>query len=341
MTFDQDHVNLSLEELHDLGVRILTANGMRQNHAEAIARVIVAGQRDECHSHGAYRLLVCVRSLRAGKLSKTAEPEVVNVAPAVVKVDAKFAYSQLAFERGLPLLVEKARNSGVAALVINNCFHFSALWPEVEQIAEMGLAGLAMTPSHSWVAPEGGSKPLFGTNPIAFAFPRNGEFPFVFDFATSTATRGDLELHRRADKAIPLGWAVDETGQQTTSAEAAFRGAMTTFGGHKGSALCAMIELLAGALIGDLSSVESLSFDEGAGATPCHGELILAFDPVLLGRNDPGAYLRRVEELCEGVTGQGARLPSQRRFDARKRSLEMGVTIPVSLYNDLVALLGR
>jgi len=44
-----------------------------------------------------------------------------------------------------------------------------------------------------------------------------------------------------------------------------------------------MVELMAGALIGDWTSRESLAFDDGAGVTPCHGELILAFDPLALG----------------------------------------------------------
>ncbi|BCQ60034.1 hypothetical protein PBOI14_17840 [Pseudomonas sp. Boi14] len=126
---------------------------------------------------------------------------------------------------------------------------------------------------------------MFGTNPLAFAWPRPGGQPFVFDFATSAIARGDIELHARQGKPIPEHWAIDADGQPTTDAKAALQGAMQTFGGHKGSALAAMIELLAGALIGDLTSAESMAFDGGVGATPCHGELVLAFDPrVFLGR---------------------------------------------------------
>lgn len=114
---------------------------------------------------------------------------------------------------------------------------------------------------------------------------------------------------------------------------------MQTFGGHKGSALAAMIELLAGALIGDLTSAESMAFDAGVGAAPCHGELILAFDPkVFLGEDYPQG-LARAERLFEAITGQGARLPSQRRFEARKRSIEYGVQIPRALWQDIQALL--
>jgi LDH2 family malate/lactate/ureidoglycolate dehydrogenase len=257
----------------------------------------------------------------------------------VLEVDAHYGYSLLAFQTGLPLLAEKARSQGLAAMAIKRCFHFSALWPEVEAIAAEGLVGIAMNPSHSWVAPAGGSKPVFGTNPLAFAWPRPAGQPFVFDFATSAIARGDIELHARQGKAIPEHWAIDAQGQPTTDARAALQGAMQTFGGHKGSALAAMIELLAGALIGDLTSAESMAFDAGVGAAPCHGELILAFDPQVFLGQDYEKGLERAEGLFAAITGQGARLPSQRRFEARARSAQHGVKIPRALFNDIQALL--
>jgi delta1-piperideine-2-carboxylate reductase len=337
----EDTVNFSIAELFELSNRVLLENGMAPDHACAIARVIVAGQRDECQSHGIYRLIGCVNTLRNGKVVPHARPELTDVTPALVRVNANFGYSQLAFEMGSRVLVQKARRTGIAALVINNCFHFSALWPEVEFLAGEGLAALAMTPSHSWVAPAGGTKPLFGTNPIAFAWPRSGRFPYVFDFATSAIARGEIELHRRAGKPIPTNWAVDENGAPTDDPTAAMRGAMMTFGGHKGSALSAMVELLAGPLIGDITSVESQDFDGGVGATPCHGELILAFNPAIFSCGDSACDAQRAEALFAGIVDQGARLPSQRRFDARLRSEAGGISVSRQLLNDVLALIPR
>jgi delta1-piperideine-2-carboxylate reductase len=336
-----EEVTLPLDEVMRISIDVLKAGGLSDDHAHAIAGVIYAGQRDECHSHGMYRLLGCVRSVREGKVNPDAAPEVVDHAPAVVRVDARFGFSPLAFERGKPLLVEKARRTGLAAMAINNCYHFSALWPEVEAISTDGLVALAMTPSHSWVAPAGGTKPVFGTNPIAFAWPRPDRPPFVFDFATSAIARGEIELHRRAGKPIPAGWAIDSEGNPTSDPTAALAGAMLTFGGHKGSALSAMIELMAGPLIGDMTSAESMAFDEGVGAAPCHGELILAFDPeVFLGAH-AAQHVARAEKMFDAIVGQGARLPSQRRYEARERSKMTGIRIPNALYNDLQALLPR
>lgn len=334
-----EEVSLSLDDVRRISIDVLKAGGLSAEHAEAIAAVVYAGQRDECHSHGMYRLLGCVRSVKEGKVNPSAVPDVVDHAPAVVRVDAHYGFSPLAFERGKPLLVEKARRTGLAAMAINNCYHFSALWPEVEAISQDGLVALAMTPSHSWVAPAGGKKPVFGTNPIAFAWPRPDGPPFVFDFATSAVARGEIELHRRAGKPIQPGWAIDGEGNPTTDATAALAGAMLTFGGHKGSALSAMIELMAGPLIGDMTSAESMAFDEGVGATPCHGELILAFDPKVFLGNDAAQHVARAEKMFDAIVGQGARLPSQRRYEARERSKANGIRIPKALYDDLQALL--
>ncbi|WP_025127879.1 Ldh family oxidoreductase [Pseudomonas sp. PH1b] len=334
-----DSITLSLDEVQALSFQVLSRHGLSEAHSRAIAEVITQGQRDECHSHGVYRLLGCVRSVREGKIDPRAEPSLRHISPGVLEVDAHYGYSLLGFHSGLPLLAEKARSQGIAAMVIKRCFHFSALWPEVEAIAATGLVGLAMNPSHSWVAPAGGRHPVFGTNPLAFAWPRPGGNPFVFDFATSAIARGDIELHARQGKPIPSHWAIDAEGQPTTDAKAALEGAMQTFGGHKGSALAAMIELLAGALIGDLTSAESMAFDEGVGATPCHGELVLAFDPKVFLGADYQAGLERAEGLFAGIARQGARLPSQRRFEARARSLEHGVQIPRALLEEIRGLL--
>lgn len=151
-------------------------------------------------------MLGCIATLKAGKVSADAEPELHDIAPGLLRVDAHGAFSQCAFRLGLPHLLEKARSQGIAAMAVNRCVHFSALWVEVEALTEAGLVALATTPSHAWVAPAGGRKPIFGTNPIAFGWPRPDGPPFVFDFATSAVARGEIQLHERAGKPIPLGW---------------------------------------------------------------------------------------------------------------------------------------
>jgi putative ABC transport system permease protein len=177
-------------------------------------------------------------------------------------------------------------------------------------------------------------------NPLAFGWPPpDGKPPFIYDFATSAVARGDIELHRREGKKIPEGWGIDGSGQSSQDpAEVLSNGALLTFGGHKGSALSIMIELIAGPLIGDLTSAESLAYDDGAKASPYHGELILAMDPKRFLGDALPQHMANAETLFSAITAQGARLPSQRRYQARERSDREGISIPEPLYHDLVNL---
>ena len=268
-------------------------------------------------------------------------PVVSEHAAALVRVDGQGGFAQLPFARGMPILVEKAQRYGIAAMALNNVVHFAALWPEVEALAEQGLVALAFTPSHAWVAPEGGTQPVFGTNPIAFGWPRPEGPPFVFDFATSAVARGEIELHRRAGKAIPPDWGYYAQGNASTDAKAVLDGAMRTFGAHKGSALAALVELVAGPLIGDMTSAESLLADAGRGGSPLGGELIVAIDPAGFLGTGVQEHLRRAEAMFAAIEGQGARLPGSRRLKARARSKAEGLRIPAKLHQDILEVLQR
>lgn len=319
---------LSIPALQARVEAILMRAGMNDQQSSALARVITAGERDGCKSHGIYRIEGSLRTLKAGKVRGDARPEILpSVSRGIVRVDARGGFSNPAFEIGLPLLAERARDLGLAALVVNDCTHFAALWPEVEAVTDRGLAALVMCPSYASVAPAGGKSPLLGTNPIAFGWPRPGRPPYVFDFATSVVARGEIELHRRAGRALPEGWAIDDAGQPTTDPAAALAGAMLPFGGHKGSAIGTMIELLAGVMIGDLTSPEVLDILGTTTLAPMHGELILALSPAAFAAGREGDPFARAERLFEAIKGQGARLPSERRFAARARALSDGVTL--------------
>ncbi|SQJ22290.1 Uncharacterized oxidoreductase ybiC [Serratia rubidaea] len=156
--------------------------------------------------------------------------------------------------------------------------------------------------------------------------------------ATSAAARGEIELHRRAGKPLPPGWGIDKEGRPSTDAASVLAGAMLTFGGHKGSALAAMVELLAGPLIGDMTSKESLAFDNQTGSSPYGGELIIAMDPQRFLGEQQASYLAHAETLFNDMRQQGARLPGERRFRQRPLSEQHGIELPQALYDEIEAL---
>ena len=338
-----DEIILSEGEALGLARDFLTAHGLSAAQAEAVASALCAAQRDGCASHGLQRLPGTLDTMAHPAFNRMADPRPEAVTPAVTRVDADYGFSILAAERGLPSLVANARRLGVAILAVNNGFHSTALWPVVEKIATHGLAALSMNPTHDWVAPSGGTKGTLGTNPIAFAWPRAGHPPYVFDFATSAAARADIALHRQRGQEIPAGWGLDPQGRPSTDPAAVLAGAMLPFGGHKGSALATMIELLAGPFIGDRTSRQSAAFDKGAKAAPCHGELILAFNPDLFQFDSAqpdleGTPQDAAEDLFSRITQQGARLPGDRRYAARAAAAQHGIRMPKALYERILRL---
>lgn len=337
----QREIILAWEELLDLACRFLTAHGLSQAQARALAEALCKAERDGGRSHGLQRLPGTLDTMAHPAFNKNADPVARELTPAIVSVDADYGFSILAAERGLPALVAAARQVGIAVLAINNGFHSTALWPVVEAIANEGLAGLSMNPTHDWVAPAGGKGGALGTNPIAFSWPRRDKPPYVFDFATSAAARADIALHRQEGRELPPGWGLDNEGRPSTDPAAVLAGAMLPFGGHKGSALATMIELLAGPFIADRTSRQSADFDRQANAAPCHGELIIAFNPNLIAavlgteRESEAA----AEDLFTRIEQQGARLPGARRHAVRERSEADGIAVPRNLYEKILSMM--
>lgn len=335
-----DHIRLTLDEVHELAYGVLRQNGLPDTHAGAIADTVTAAERDECLSHGLFRIPGYVQSVRSGKVTPDAVPEIRDLAPGVVQVNAHNGFAPLALRLGRAPLAEKASQQGIAALAITNSYHFAALWPEVEALAEMGLVAFAFTCSRSFVAPAGGNKPLYGTNPMAFAWPRSGRPPMVFDQASSASARGEIQLHQRDGKPLPGGWAIDADGRPTTDASAALAGAQLPFGGHKGASIALMVELLAGALVGDVFGFEAGAIDNNDGGPATGGELVLALAPArFVGAQDSAEQLAHAERLFDRISQQdGARLPSDRRFAARQRTTREGVQVAPTLYETIQQL---
>jgi len=332
-----DNTTLTLDEIRQWATRVLLVHGFSNDQASSIADTVTAAERDGCRSHGLFRIAFYVAALKNPTANPRAEPVVSVTDSSVVHVDALQGFCPLALRTGLPPLIDKARLHGTAALAIHNTYNIAALWPEVEMLAEQGLVAFAFTTSNAYVAPAGGQSPVYGTNPMAFAFPRSNKPPLVFDQASSASARGEIQLHRRAGKPLPDGWAIDNEGNPTNDPVSALAGAQLPFGGYKGAALALMVELRAGALIGDHFSYESSEHDTHGAGAPLGGELLLAIDPLHFGSGD---HLARSEQLFERVLSQpGTRLPSQRRYDTRVRSMDSGVEVSNVLLAELEALM--
>ena len=307
---------LTLQEIESLAKTTLLANGCDEENAAAIADTIVRAERDGSTSHGLFRLPGYVKSMQSGKVKGDARPVIENKLPAIVSVDGAHGYAPYSLQCALPVLADAAHKTGIAAMRLYNSYHFAALWPEVEYLAEQNLVGLACTCFKPSVAPAGATQAFFGTNPLAFAWPRVGDTPVVFDMATSRLAKGDVMLAAREGHDLPDGTGLGPDGQPTNDPNEVLKGVLLPFGGYKGSAISMMVELLASALTGDQFSYEAELQDNNDGGPARGGELIIAISPELMAGDGWADHSRAF--LDKMASFDGVRMPGARRHNNRQ-----------------------
>ena len=309
-------ISISLDEICDLAKKTLLFNSCDEENASILSDTIMRAERDGSLSHGLFRLPAYVASLKSGKVNGKAKPEVKKISPSTIKVLGNSAFAPMVLKVGLPELIKLAKETGVAVLAITNSHHMAAMWPETEAITEAGLVGFACTSYKPMVAPAGAKKALFGTNPISFAWPRPGKTPVVYDMATAAMAMGEVMVAARDGHTVPLGTGLNKDGKETTDPkEISKGGVLLPFGGYKGSAIAMMVELLAGALVGENFSYETAAKDNNDGGPPSGGEFILAISPEKIAGHD---WKKHSDEFFKKMQSMdGVRLPGERRHKNR------------------------
>jgi len=311
-------ISLSLDEIYDLAKKTLLSNGCDEENANILSDTIMRAERDGSHSHGLFRLPAYVAALKSKKVNGKARPEAKKISPSVIKVLGNNAFAPMVLKIGLPELIKLAKETGVAVLAITNSHHMAAMWPETEAVAEAGLVSFACTSYMPMVAPAGAKKALFGTNPISFAWPRPGKTPLVYDMATAAMAMGDVMVAARDGHKVPLGTGLNKDGKETTDPKEITKGSggvLLPFGGYKGSAIAMMVELLAGALVGDNFSYETAAKDNKDGGPPSGGEFVLAISPEKIAGS--GWEKHSEEFFAKMKSMDGIRLPGERRHKNR------------------------
>lgn len=319
---------LTFDQIEGLAFGELTREGAGDVNARSVARSIRRAEADGIRSVGLGYLPTYLSHLPTGKVDGKAVPEIETPRPGAVLVDARHGFAHPAFDAGLPALVEAARRNGSATLAIRRSYSIGVLGHPVEDIAAEGLVALAVTNSPPNIAPWGGRKPLFGTNPMAFAAPRRGAPPLVIDQATSVVTKVALVQAAKGGRPIPEGWALDPEGRPTIDPQAALSGSMLGFGGAKGAGLALIVDLLAAALTGANFSKDASPYAKPDGPPPGVGQLFMAFDPEAFA----GGFLDRIEDVLSAMVAQdGVRLPGDRRLLMREKTAKEGVEVDEAL----------
>jgi (2R)-3-sulfolactate dehydrogenase (NADP+) len=327
---------LGIAEAKALVVCTLTRCRTGSSQAESVARALVAAEADELKGHGLSRLPSYAAQARVGKVDGFAEPVATRPRPALLAIDAANGFAYPALDLAIFKLPQLARAEGIAAAAITRSHHCGVAGHPVERLAEAGLLALMFANTPLAIAPWGGAKGLFGTNPIAFACPLPRRAPLVIDLSLSKVARGNILASKQKGEHIPEGWALDAQGQATTDPDAALTGTMLPLGDAKGTVLALMVELLAAGLTGANFAAAASSFLDAEGPPPGTGQLIIAFDLSAFGGE---AAVARFADLASQIEAQpGARLPGVRRNGLRRKAQAEGLTVADALLREIAAL---
>ena len=329
-------ITISQTEALRLVEDVLAKHGTTLANAQSVANALVAAEMDGQRGHGLSRVPSYAAQAASGKVDGKAEPVVNAQKGASVRIDAANGFAYPAFDLAISELRGLIGQSGVAVAAVFRSHHFGQAGYHAERLAEQGLVGLVFGNSPQAIAPWGGNRGVFGTNPIAFAAPRRDDAPLLIDLSLSKVARGKVMLAQRKGEPIPEGWALDAQGRPTTDPNAALKGTMLPMGDAKGAALVMMVEVLAAGLSGAHFGYEATSFFTADGPPPGVGQMVLAFDPEFM---SGGGFTDRLEALISEILSQdGVRLPGARRAALRAEAEEKGLRVPADLLDELNVL---
>ena len=326
------------DELLTLAREALERAGAGPQMAEAAARHLVSAEEQGLPTHGLSRVPFYCAMLKNGRADGRARPRLAADKAAVCLIDNRDALPYESCEWAIDEVIQRARRNGIGYAGVTNSGHVGVLGIHLLPVARAGLVGFAFTNSPAAIPAWGGSKALFGTDPVAAVFPRPDAGPLVIDLALTTVIRGKIMLAAQKGERIPEGWALDRHGKPTTDPkEAIEHGSMFPIGGVKGAMLALMFELICSALTGAAIGPEADSFFAEQGNKPRIGQSFIAIDPGALAGK--GRYFDRVETVVRLMLADpGVRLPGVRRFEAQQRASAEGIEVPEALMAKVAAL---
>lgn len=273
----------------------LLRRGLSEEHAGWVADGLVETSLRGVDTHGVRLFPTYLKELDGGR--SRARPEMSWSGTGAARLlDAGGALGLVAGRTACAEAVRLAREHGVGTVAVKNSNHFGAASVYTLAMAREGVLGMSFTNSDALVAPFGGVRPIFGTNPMSLAVQGEGDDLFCADFATSQVSYSKVKHHRAHGIPLEEGWAVMEGSDVA---------ALKPLGGHKGHCLGMMVEILCALLAGmpldhELSHLYGEPYDEPRQVA----HLFLAYD--IAAFQSPEAFRARLSRLLRIVREQPA-----------------------------------
>lgn len=284
-------MRIKIDELKKIFVKILTQKGLSKKDAFSVFNEYLQGQLRgrECHGFQAFP------EFAAKLISPDGRPKIIREEDNLLFIDGKKNLGQIVCNEFVPQLIKKAKKKRIAMMGIYNMRSYLMPGTYAHLAAENNMVAFIFNYG-GWprIAPTGSIDPIFGTNPIAIGIPGK-DFPIVIDMATSDYNMMKIRLAKKLGQKIPAGAAIDKNGKPTTDPAEAMEGALLPFGGHKGSALALVVEILTRVMFNvDIRDKTKVS----------RGFFFVFFDPVVF---------RPVNEFKESVSKLARKIKKSRK----------------------------
>ena len=328
-------MQISVQEGRALAVAVMMAYDHTPEYAGLIADHLIDCELRGLQYGGLPRLVSITE-----RLDRTGAPkqpvEVARESPVSAKLNGHDNLGYVVAYKATEMAIAKARTTGIAMVGADDTGYTGMLSVFAEMAAAEGMVTMIASNASPWVAPHGAVDGRFGTNPICFGFPSTAE-PIIWDIGTSSIMHAEVVLAKRLGQALPAGIAFDAAGQPTTDPDAALGGAFTPWGGHKGSGLAHVVQLL-GMMAGSPAQPPNLAE---------FGFVIVTMRPDLMMPEDD--YRQKVTEYAEAVRaarpvpgGSPVRMPFDRSAAVRAHAMTSGtLEIPDAVVTRLREIAGR
>lgn len=324
----QDRVRLTADEARALAVGALKKVGYDDEQAGVIADHVMDAALCGYEYSGLPKLLNVFE--HKNLLKPRRRLQALRETPVSAMIDGGNNCGMYTLMRAAEMAIARAQQYGFGVIGMNNSWVSGRGAMYVETIARAGLIGIHTVSSTQHVAPPGGATAAYGTNPLSFGFPTDGD-PFVIDLGTSAFMSTDLMFRERRKEQLPEGVAIDSEGKPTRDPSAVRRGALLPFGGYKGFALAMAAQAL------------GVFGGSGIDQEKNYGYLMMAMKPDLL---IPLAdYKRQLTETLNRIKAtprqpgvEEIRMPGERSFREREKQLREGIVIDKFIYDALNAV---
>jgi LDH2 family malate/lactate/ureidoglycolate dehydrogenase len=345
----KDVLWIDFETMESFITDVFKGLGVPEEDAKICAEVLITADKRGIDSHGVNRLKPTYYDrIRAGLQLPITDFQIIKEGPTTAVVDGHRGMGHVIAKKAMGLCIDKAKNYGMGMVVVRNSTHYGIAGYYLMMAADAGMIGVTGTNARPSVAPTFGRENMLGTNPLAFGFPTDEEFPFILDCATSITQRGKIELYARINKRIPEGLVIREDGEFLTDpneildalplGKVSFLplgGIGEDTGGHKGYGYSTVVEVLSAALQSGvfLKSITGVNLGHFFIAID-----ISAFTELESFKRDAGLILRGLRE-SKRLKGQDRIYTAgEREYLTWNKRKKNGVPLNKSLLNEIIKI---